>query len=152
MRFTRWTLALIVATFLVAGLWPTAASATSSLGPFCFSNAPFDDVLVFFFDGTPFGNQYQGTGRELNTSRAATVTAYTAGTSVVIGYHVLPTRTAPRDQIGGATINLATLTGPGFCMRTNSASGCGIGTDITLSSIPCPVGATSSPESSANPG
>ncbi len=143
---SKWaSLTILGAAVLIVGFWPAGASATTPLGPFCFSNAPFTDVLVFFFDGTAFGNQFQGTGREFNTNRPTTVMAFTTGTTAVIGYHILPTQATPFDQIGGAVINISSLTGPGFCERTNSALGCGTGTNITLTLTACPAGVTSSP-------
>jgi hypothetical protein len=141
-------------TSLAVGFLPPVASATTTLGPFCFSNAPFSDVLVFFVDGAALGNQMQGTGRELNTGRAATFTVVLSGGSAIIGYHIFPTQAVAFDQMGGGVLNLSVspISGPGFCQRTNSAAGCGTGTNITLTAIICPTGSTTTASEVGNPG
>jgi hypothetical protein len=139
---------------LVVGFLPPTASATTPLGPFCFSDAPFGDTLVFFIDGVFLGNQIQGSGRELNTGRAATFTAVLSGSKATIGYHIFPTQTTPTDHMGGGVIDFAVspASGPGFCQRTNSALGCGTGTNTTLTQIICPTGSTTSDLEVGNPG
>jgi hypothetical protein len=141
-------------TSLAVGFLPPAASATTTLGPFCFSDAPFGDTLVFFVDGQALGNQMQGTGRELSTNRAAIFTVVLTGHSATIGYHIFPNQGFTFDHMGGGVLDLSVspISGPGFCQRTNSPGGCGTGTNTTLTNIICPSGATTSDLEIRNPG
>ena len=139
-------LAVLIAMAVAAlAVLPSGALA-ASIGPICFTNSPFSDVFVFFLDANALGNQLVGTGRELNTNRAASFTLFVTGSSAVVGYHVFPTQSTRIDQIGGGVIATSgpfAGTGPGHCERTNSALGCGAGTDITLAIVGCPPNATS---------
>jgi hypothetical protein len=147
-------LLFLAITLLVVGLMPAPASATTALGPLCFSNAPFTDHLVFFVDSVPLSNQLQGSGRELHTNRAATFTVVLSGHSATVGYHIFPTQGTAFDQMGGGVLDLSAspISGPGFCQRTNSAGGCGTGTNITLTQVICETGATTTNTEVGNPG
>jgi hypothetical protein len=121
-----------------------AAPEAGAAGPFCFSTAPFGDVLVWFVNSTG-GNQFAGSGRDLAGDRAQTVAGFVTGSSAVVSYTTYSKSSGSIPVTAGATLSLATGTGPGACFAPDFA-GCG---NFTLAAIACPPGATSDAEADA---
>lgn len=114
-----------------------AAPEAGAAGPFCFSTAPFGDILVWFLNSTG-ANQFAGSGRDLAGDRAQTVSVFVTGTSAVIGYTTYSKGSGLVPVTAGGTINTTTGTGPAACFAPDFA-GCG---NFTLAAITCPPGAT----------
>ncbi len=131
-------LAAIAMTTALVGSIPMRVDA-QTIGPVCFEFDVFPDELLMFF--TPTGpNQFAGTGRNLTTGNALSATVFITGATATLGYSMPMRPTGSGHSVfGSANILLATGTGPGRCEAVNSALGCGTGTDLTISIIPCPA-------------
>jgi hypothetical protein len=125
-------------------LLAVAAPEAGAAGPFCFSTAPFSDILVWFVNGTG-GNQFAGSGRDLSGDRAQTVTGFVTGSNAVVSYTTYAKASGTAPVTAGATLSLVTGTGPGACFAPDFAS-CG---NFTLAAITCPPGATAAAEADA---
>ena len=119
-------LALVALTAL-----PLAASG-EPVGPFCFSTAPFPDIFEWFFEAGA-GSNFVITGRDLSGGRPMSAFGYVGGDTFHLGYNTYPDAMhAP--VIGGASIDLNTLSGPGLCFAPDLES-CG---EFTIALIECP--------------
>ena len=142
-----WILAALVTAPALAGAATVADGAqaapgptpqATAVGPTCISTAPFDDVLVLFFDLhgiTPNWTYLDSVGQDLLFNRAITATAFVdaAKTTLHLGYSVYP-KVGFAPVVAGGTIDLATRTGPGTCFAPDLAS-CG---EFTFQVITCP--------------
>jgi len=124
---------------LTAQIGPAEAQTS---GPFCFSMAPFTDILVLFF--TPNGaNQFVATGRDMVTNSALSATLFITGDTAVLSFSV-PSNFVGHPFSGTANLSTATGAGPGICEAVNTGgAGCGQGIAISMALATCPAGATS---------
>jgi hypothetical protein len=128
---------------------PSPASATTPIGPICFSTAPFGDVLVWFLDqqGVTANSVFFDTvGKDLAGARSQAVAVFLdrATRTLQVGYTTHP-QPGFVPVFAGGTVDLATGMGPGQCFAPDFAS-CGA---FTFQIIPCPAGA--GPEKAAGP-
>jgi len=135
---------------MIVGLLSCAGTPANAapIGPFCFSPLPFTDQFAFFFDSNG-GNQFIGTGRNLSTGTAMSVTVFITGTTAVLSFvAAIPPTGMAHTFMGSANISTLSGSGPGRCETVNTVTGCGSGSSFTLTPIVCPVGTTSdaSPE------
>jgi hypothetical protein len=136
---------LLVIVGMIVGLLGGVGTPANAapIGPFCFSPPPFTDQFVFFFDSNG-GNQFIGTGRNLLTGAAMSVTVFVTGTTAVLSFvSTIPPTGAGHTFTGSSSISTLTGSGPGRCEAVNTAAGCGTGTGFTLTPIACPQGASS---------
>jgi len=128
--------ALVLLGAVVMLLLPVA-SEVDAQAPVCFATPPFVDVFVWFVKATG-GNQFAGSGRDLEGDRPQTVSGFVVGQTATVGF---ATHSGTPDTVpvtGGGTIDLATGTGSGSCFAPDFAS-CG---SFTFTSITCPSGTT----------
>ena len=136
------TLATLI---LILGVLMFITPASEAAGPFCFAMLPFTNVFVWFIEAGE-GNQFVGSGRDLTSGAAQSIGGYISGTTAHISATSSPDSASGFPLLVGASILISTGTGPGVCHRLNNAGGCGIGSAITLTSVPCPPTATNSIE------
>ena len=136
---------LLIVAMVVGPLGCVGTPANAApIGPFCFSPLPFTDQFVFFFDSNG-GSQFIGTGRNLTTGAAMSVTVFVTGTTAVLSFvSTIPPTGMGHTFMGSANISTLTGSGPGRCEVVNTAAGCGTGTTFTLTPIACPPGTSSS--------
>jgi hypothetical protein len=130
---------LALAALVLTGQIRLAEAQTS--GPFCFSMAPFTDILVLFL--TPNGtNQFVATGRDLATNSGLSATIVITGGTAVLSFSV-PSNFISHPFSGTANLSTVTGAGQGICETVNTLGGCGTGVPITMALVICPAGSTS---------
>ena len=141
---------LVIVAMIVGPLgWVGTPANAAPAGPFCFSSLPFTDQFAFFFDSNG-GNQFIGTGRNLSTGAAMSVTVFVTGTTAVLSFvSTIPPTGTGHTFMGSANINTVTGSGPGRCEVVNTGAGCGTGSSFTLTPIACPQRASSDPSPQA---
>jgi hypothetical protein len=122
-RFT-----VLFAVVLSAAL--SGAAKGEPAGPFCFSTAPFIDVYEWFLEASG-GDNFTITGKS-NDGRAMSAFGHLEGDNFILGFNIYPDAEAV-PVVGGATINLGTLTGPARCFTPDFES-CG---DFTIALVSC---------------
>jgi len=136
---------LVVMLTLAIGLVASVAvrAEAQTVGPLCFSTAPFSDQLVLFFTKTG-ANQYVGSGRDLATGAAVSTSLFTTGVTAVVSFvAAIPATGTGHSFMGTANASLFTGAGPGRCEAVNTTGGCGTAATFTLAAITCPATALS---------
>jgi hypothetical protein len=110
-----------------------------SIGPVCLTLSPFANLLVLYF--TPNGvNEFLLNGKDIGVgNRAVSGNAFLSGSpaQLFLGFTFHARDAAVNSTIGGGTMSLSTLSGPGFARAIDGGN-----FTFTVAIATCPVGAT----------